>query len=113
MTDSTSTKAAKAVADAIMQPHPVGTKVEDIVAPVIAAEIEPVMELLREALKTADKEASIVHDAIWAQEVKSAGILHDDERPDSAQSAICRLHEAVRPALEAARIAAPVEKSDG
>jgi len=56
------------------------------------------------ALEVADKEASIAHDAIWSDEVRGIGgtgfgILHDNERDDSAQSAIWRLHDVVRAAL--------------
>lgn len=54
---------------------------------------------LREALRVADAEASIVHDAIWDETVGGNGRLHDNDDPRSAQSAIWRLHDAVRAAL--------------
>jgi len=61
---------------------------------------------LVEALRQADAEASVAHDAIWSADVHGLGgtgidILHNSERNDSANSAIWRLHTIIREALAA------------
>jgi hypothetical protein len=52
-----------------------------------------------QALKEADRLASLAHDAMWSKSVASNGAIHDGDDPDSASSCIHRLHAVVRPAL--------------
>jgi hypothetical protein len=69
----------------------------------LAPDLAQVAANLADALERADKEASVAHDAIWHDNRGMTSNLHSNDNPQSAQSAIWRLHNVARPALAAYR----------